>query len=94
VRAATGSASPGDAVTLSVRPEHVKLGAAAAGAANRWEGRVEEVTFMGSVVRARVAVNGGHRLVAELHNDAAAGLAPGGTVAVGWAAAHTVVLVR
>jgi spermidine/putrescine transport system ATP-binding protein len=92
VRAETAPAPAGAAVTLSVRPEHVKLGAAADAAANRWTGRVEEVTFMGAVVRARVVLDGGVRLVAELHNDAAAGLTPGAAVAVGWAAGHSVVL--
>ncbi|MDQ7857684.1 MAG: ABC transporter ATP-binding protein [Armatimonadota bacterium] len=92
VRAEAAPAPAGAAVTVSVRPEHVKLGVAADGAANRWTGRIEEVTFMGAVVRARVALDGGPRLVAELHNDAAAGLAPGAAVAVGWAAGHTVVL--
>ncbi|MDR7511813.1 MAG: ABC transporter ATP-binding protein, partial [Armatimonadota bacterium] len=77
VRAEAAPAPAGAAVTVSVRPEHVKLGVAADGAANRWTGRIEEVTFMGAVVRARVALDGGPRLVAELHNDAAAGLAPG-----------------
>ena len=95
VRAVGHGAPPvGAAVTISVRPEHVKLGAAAADAANRWDGRVQDVTFMGSVVRARVALGEGVALVAEVHNDAAGGLAPGAAIAVGWAPRHTVVLAR
>jgi spermidine/putrescine transport system ATP-binding protein len=85
-------APAGALVTLSVRPEHVKLGAAAAGVANRWEGRVQDVTFMGSIVRARVAIGSGLLLVAELQSDAAAELTPGAPIAAGWSPQHAVVL--
>jgi len=93
---ASGDGPPpaGTPVTISVRPEHVKLGAAASGAANRWDGRLQDVTFMGSVVRARVAIDGGIVLTAEVQNDAAAGLSPGMPVAAGWFPQHTIVLVR
>ncbi len=84
----------GAAVTITVRPEHVKLGAAAGGAANRWEGRVQDVTFMGSIVRARVVIAGGIALTAEVHNDMAAGLSPGAPITAGWSPHHTVVLAR
>ncbi|MGQ0569746.1 MAG: ABC transporter ATP-binding protein [Armatimonadota bacterium] len=83
----------GTAVTISVRPEHVKLGAAARDA-NRWQGRIRDVTFMGSIVRARVAIDGGPTLVAELQNDAAAELSPGMVIPVGWLPQHTVVLAQ
>jgi spermidine/putrescine ABC transporter ATP-binding subunit len=89
-----GAPSPGSAVTVSVRPEHVKLGAAAGGVANRWEGRVQDVTFMGPVVRARLTLGAGVGLVAEVQNDAAAGLSPGAAVVAGWSTDHTVVLAR
>jgi spermidine/putrescine transport system ATP-binding protein len=86
---------PADAaVTISVRPEHVKLGAAVGSTPNRWEARVQDVTFMGSVVRAKVALGDGVSLVAELQSDAAAGLTPGAAVAAGWAPEHSVVLVH
>lgn len=84
----------GTPVTVSVRPEHVKLGTAVGDAANRWDGRVQDITFMGAVVRVRVALHGGPALVAEVQNDAAAGLAPGTSIAAGWSPHHTVVLVR
>jgi spermidine/putrescine transport system ATP-binding protein len=90
---ATGAPPVGAVVTVSVRPEHIKLGAAAAGARNRWDGRVQDVTFMGAVVRARVLL-GGVALTAEVHNDAAGGLTPGAPVVAGWTPAHTVVLAR
>jgi spermidine/putrescine transport system ATP-binding protein len=88
-----GAPQRGAAVTVSVRPEHVKLGAAAADARNRWDARVQDVTFMGAVVRARILL-GGLELMAEVHNDAAAGLRPGASVVAGWTPAHTVVLAR
>jgi spermidine/putrescine ABC transporter ATP-binding subunit len=81
----------GQPVTVSLRPEHVKLGPAAP-ARNRWDGRIVDCTFMGPVVRVRVQVPGDRVLLAEVHNDAAAELHPGTVVAVGWAPAHAVVL--
>ncbi len=95
VRAFGDGAPPvGAAVTISVRPEHVKLGAAARDAANCWDGRIQDVTFMGPVVRARVSLAGGVALVAEVHNDAAGGLSPGAAIVAGWSPEHTVVLAR
>jgi spermidine/putrescine ABC transporter ATP-binding subunit len=92
--AGDGTPAVGSPVTISVRPEHVKLGAAAGAAANRWEGRIQEVTFMGSIVRARVMVADGIALTAEVHNDVAVGLSPGAAITTGWAPQHTVVLAR
>ncbi|MGQ0550525.1 MAG: ABC transporter ATP-binding protein [Armatimonadota bacterium] len=93
---AAGDGVPeGTAVTISVRPEHVKLGAAAAGdAVNKWDGRVADLTFMGPVVRARVMLAGGVAVVAEMHNDAAVGLTSGASIVAGWSPQHTVVLAR
>ena len=61
---------------------------------NRWEARVQDVTFMGSVVRARIALGEGLSMTAELQSDAAAGLTPGMSLAAGWAPQHSVVLVH
>jgi spermidine/putrescine transport system ATP-binding protein len=84
----------GAPVTISVRPEHVKIGAAVGDAPNRWDGRVQDVTFMGAIVRARVMLAGGVALTAEVQNDAAGGLQPGAAIAAGWLPRHTVVLAR
>jgi spermidine/putrescine transport system ATP-binding protein len=93
---AAGDSGPpaGAQVTVSVRPEHVKLGAAAEGSPNRWPATVQEVTFMGAVVRARVTLADSINLTAELQNDVAAGLSPGTTVPAGWSPRHSVVLQR
>jgi spermidine/putrescine transport system ATP-binding protein len=92
--AGDGRAAEGAAVTISVRPEHVKLRVAEGATPNRWEARVQDVTFMGSVVRARIALGENLSITAELQSDAAGGLAPGMSVAAGWAPQHTVVLVH
>jgi spermidine/putrescine ABC transporter ATP-binding subunit len=91
---ASGDRAParGATVTVSVRPEHVKLGAALGDSPNRWSARVVDVTFMGAIVRARVAVDGGPTMAAEVQNDAAGALTPGAVVQTGWSPAHTVVL--
>jgi ABC-type Fe3+/spermidine/putrescine transport system ATPase subunit len=94
VAAGDGTPAVGSAVTISVRPEHVKLGPAAGDAANRWEGRIQDVTFMGSIVRARVMIPGGVALTAEVQNDVAPRLSPGAAVMTGWSPRHTVVLAR
>ena len=83
---------PGAPVTVSVRPEHVKVGRAAEGLRNRWTARVADVVFMGSIVRCRLAITGGPTVMAEVHNDAAADLTPGAVVACGWAPEFAVVL--
>jgi putative spermidine/putrescine transport system ATP-binding protein len=46
-------AKPGDALTVALRPEAISLNGAD-GARNRLDGTVEEVSFLGSVVRIRV----------------------------------------
>jgi ABC-type Fe3+/spermidine/putrescine transport system ATPase subunit len=93
---ATGNGAPpaGAPVTISIRPEHVKLGSAAEGTPNRWQAKVADVTFMGAVVRARVTVDDAVSLTAEMQNDVAVGLSPGTTVAAGWSPRHCVVLQR
>jgi spermidine/putrescine transport system ATP-binding protein len=91
--AADGTAGPpGSPVTVSVRPEHVKIGPAADGLRNRWAARVVDVVFMGSIVRCRLAIDGGPVITAEIHNDAAQGLTPGAAVPCGWAPEFAVVL--
>ncbi|MDR7554308.1 MAG: ABC transporter ATP-binding protein [Armatimonadota bacterium] len=87
----TRPVAAGQPVTVSLRPEHVKLGPAAP-VHNRWEGRIVDCTFMGPVVRVRVQVGDDRVLLAEVHNDAAADLRPGTVVAVGWAPTHAVVV--
>jgi spermidine/putrescine ABC transporter ATP-binding subunit len=86
------SPTTGAPVTVSVRPEHVKVGRAAGPLANRWTARVADVSFMGSIVRCRLAVEGGPLITAEVHNDAAGDLQPGHSVPFGWAPEFAVIL--
>jgi len=93
VRAQGRDASPaGAAVTVAVRPEHVKVGTAAMACANCWPAVVRDLTFMGPVVRCLLALGEGVVLTAELHNDEVGDLRVGGAVTVGWAQQHGVVL--
>jgi putative spermidine/putrescine transport system ATP-binding protein len=66
VRTTSGVESDsGTQVSLMLRPEELTLDASAD---NVLEGRVESVTFLGSIVRIQVAVDGG-QLTADLFNE-------------------------
>jgi putative spermidine/putrescine transport system ATP-binding protein len=55
----------GTEVSLMMRPEEITLDAEEE---NVLEGTVESVTFLGSIVRVQVAVDGG-KLIADLFNE-------------------------
>jgi len=79
----------GEAVSLSIRPERIRLGAASASCTNQVQGKVEEFIYLGDHVRIRMQVCGSNEFIvkqpiAEL--DAA--LKPGDPVALGWQAEH------
>lgn len=44
----------GSAITAAIRPEHVKIGAAAAAERNKLGGEISRIEFLGSVVRAHL----------------------------------------
>ena len=80
---------PGDAVSLSIRPERIRLNAAAEGCANRFSGRVSEFIYLGDHVRVRLEVCGKtdffvKQPIAEL--DPA--LAVGDVIPLGWQVEH------
>jgi putative spermidine/putrescine transport system ATP-binding protein len=52
------SAAAGDRVTLAVRPEGIDLGEGPEGR-NRLRGQVEDINFLGSIVRLRLALSDG-----------------------------------
>ena len=67
-------AANGAAARLAIRPEEIKIAAAGAavGAGNRLSARVDNVTFLGAIVRVRAAVDGlaaGPLLAVDLFND-------------------------
>ncbi|MBF7728484.1 ABC transporter ATP-binding protein [Pseudomonas sp. N040] len=80
---------PGEPVTLSIRPERVRLNAASESCSNRFSGRVEEFIYLGDHVRVRLEVCGKadffvKQPIAEL--DPA--LAVGDVVPLGWQVEH------
>ena len=60
-------ARDGATVTLAIRPESVELGEN--GGANRLRGTVEDVSFLGSIVRTRIGLDGGATLSLDTFND-------------------------
>ncbi|WP_166365980.1 ABC transporter ATP-binding protein [Pseudomonas akapageensis] len=81
--------APGEAVTLSIRPERVRLNGHSESCINRFSGRVEEFIYLGDHVRVRMEVCGKSDFfvkqpIAEL--DPA--LAVGDVVPLGWEVEH------
>jgi spermidine/putrescine transport system ATP-binding protein len=58
-----GMAEQGQPVSLSIRPEHVRLGPAPAGAVALGEGRIGEIVFQGTHLRMRARTEGGIELL-------------------------------
>ena len=78
-------------VTVALRPEAVELGEA--GGSNRLTGRVEDVSFLGSIVRTRIRIADGISVSLDQFNDPA--LAPTGiddTVTISFPPEATLVL--
>ncbi|WP_420800859.1 ABC transporter ATP-binding protein [Pseudomonas cavernae] len=80
---------PGEPVTLSIRPERVRINGSSENCANRFSGRVEEFIYLGDHVRIRMEVCGKSDFfvkqpIAEL--DPA--LAVGDVVPLGWQVEH------
>jgi ABC-type Fe3+/spermidine/putrescine transport system ATPase subunit len=72
-------------VTLIVRPEDVRLGARELAADVVFEGIVEDMIYLGSFVKYRIALAGGQKLTASSADRALRlGLAVGRPVRVGW----------
>jgi spermidine/putrescine ABC transporter ATP-binding subunit len=84
---------PGARVTVVVRPEHIKVGQLATGAANVWPGHIRDLVFMGSTIRYRIAV-GDLILTVEAHNDEAVETGIGSDVSVGWEPRRTLLVER
>ncbi len=63
------SSGAGAVVTVALRPEAVELGEA--GGANRLRGAVEDVSFLGSIVRTRISMGDGVVLSFDQFNDPA-----------------------
>jgi putative spermidine/putrescine transport system ATP-binding protein len=62
--------SLGRDVTVALRPEMVSLGSDAAGGENRLTGKVSDVSFLGSIVRFRIALgDGGPTVILDEFNE-------------------------
>jgi spermidine/putrescine ABC transporter ATP-binding subunit len=85
VRMAAGGAAPAGQGHMVIRPESVRLGAAAEGAANRYTGEILEVLYVGDLVKYRVLMDSGDELAAKtLAGPAGQQWAAGQRLGVGW----------
>ncbi len=75
----------GDATTLSIRPERVQLAPKSDVPSNRFEGRVEDLTFLGDHIRVVVRVLGRDDFIVKIPNTVGHGaVIPGDVVRIGW----------
>jgi putative spermidine/putrescine transport system ATP-binding protein len=79
----SGPARPGPGHVV-VRPEYVRLGAAATSAANRYRAEVLEVLYVGDLVKYRLLVDGGDELAAKVLASGRDQWSVGQEVTVGW----------
>ncbi|HLO36009.1 MAG TPA: ABC transporter ATP-binding protein [Candidatus Deferrimicrobium sp.] len=93
IRAAQPISGAGDRpVTVALRPEAVEIGEG--GGVNRLTGSVEDVSFLGSIVRTRVRVGEGASVSLDQFNDPAlAASAIGDTITISFPTEATLVLV-
>jgi len=71
--------SPGEAVTVALRPERFSL--ADPGAPGTMPGRIEEIVFLGAITRLQIQTAAGLMMI-ELHGYAGEGLKPGAQVSL------------
>jgi putative spermidine/putrescine transport system ATP-binding protein len=71
---------------VSLRPERVRLGEAAAGCANRFEAEVLELVYLGDHTRLRLATCGQEAFVLKIaHTGGPPHLRPGERIGIGFA---------
>ena len=79
--------APGDAVTLSVRPERVAINPEPGTYSNEVEATVEDLTFLGDHLRVRLAACGTDQLIVKIPNVLGhGGMLVGDRVRAGWTA--------
>jgi spermidine/putrescine transport system ATP-binding protein len=88
--AVPAQAAIGEAVSLSIRPEQLMTGGPGEGVLTLGSGRIAEVTFQGTHLRAQVSTAAGETLL--LRTAATSGLTPGDTVELAVRAADIVLL--
>ncbi len=76
---------PGDATTLSIRPERVAVAPAAGLYTNEFEARIEDITFLGDHLRLRVTVCGRSDFIVKIPNIVGHGaVLEGDRIRIGW----------
>jgi len=77
--------SIGDQVTLSIRPERVKINPKSGQYTNEMLAKVKDLTFLGNQLRVRLATCGQNDFIATIPNIVGhGGLVEGDTVRIGW----------
>jgi spermidine/putrescine transport system ATP-binding protein len=94
----TNGLSPGQPVTLAVRPERMRLlSTTSTGLENQAEGVVEELVFVGNDTQYLVRLSNGARAIVREQNQSPASLGqqftPGQAVTVCWSTASTNILI-
>jgi putative spermidine/putrescine transport system ATP-binding protein len=85
----------GSAVTLVLRPEHVRIGMPIDSAHNHAQGSVREAVFQGDRLRCEIALDTGESLIALLPTQRrGSGPAPGERVVAGWRPSDVLLLHR
>ena len=76
---------PGDATTLSIRPERVAIAPAPGLYTNEYEARIEDMTFLGDHLRLRLSVCGSSEFVVKIPNVVGHGaVTEGDRIRIGW----------
>ena len=77
--------APGDATTLSIRPERVAVRPEPGVYTNEFDANIEDITFLGDHLRVRLAVCGRNDFVAKIPNIVGHGtVLTGDRVRIGW----------
>ncbi len=75
----------GERTTLSIRPERVRFATPPGAMTNEFEGRVEDMTFLGDHLRVAVRAFGRDDFIVRIPNTVGhGGVIPGDTVRIGW----------
>ena len=86
--------TPGTSVlSMALRPEKIRLSSGDTASAATARGAIESTNFLGGAVLYRIALESGHRLLAQQPNTGASGVfAPGQPVKLDWNPADLVIL--
>ena len=81
---ASDAVTTGDRVLVSLRPERLLIGTAAADATNRFDGRILEVIYHGDHLRLRLEALGRDDFIVKTPVTGTDGLTTGANVIIGW----------